>query len=148
MAEGKTTIDHRKIKKWAEERGGVPSTVKATEVKGEAGILRLDFKPADDSLAEISWVEFFDKFDSSNLAFLYQEKTQTGRTSRFHKFVERKTQRRASKTATAAKSRSAKATRAKAAPAKTAARSTTAKAASAPKAKAAPARKTAAGKKR
>ena len=89
MAEGKTTTDHKKIRKWAEQRGGVPSTVKGTGGKKDAGMLRLDFKPDDEGLAEISWEEFFEKFDSSNLAFLYQDKTQAGRVSRFHKFIER-----------------------------------------------------------
>ena len=30
MAEGNVTTDHEKIRKWAEERGGKPSTVKGT----------------------------------------------------------------------------------------------------------------------
>lgn len=89
MAQGKTTTDHDKIKSWAEERGGVPTSVKETGSKKEAGILRLDFKPKDESLGEISWDEFFKKFESAKLAFLYQEKTASGRMSRFHKFVDR-----------------------------------------------------------
>ncbi|MEN3385962.1 MAG: hypothetical protein V7608_6006 [Hyphomicrobiales bacterium] len=43
MSESHTTTDHKKIKKWAEDRKGVPATVKATEDKGHAGILRIDF---------------------------------------------------------------------------------------------------------
>ncbi|HEY4114769.1 MAG TPA: hypothetical protein VGM17_12000 [Rhizomicrobium sp.] len=89
MAQANTTTDHDKIRKWAEARGGHPATVEATETDDEAGILRLDFDPPDEGLAKISWDEFFDKFDEAELAFLYQEKTASGKTSRFHKFVDR-----------------------------------------------------------
>jgi hypothetical protein len=96
MSEGKTTTDHDEIRSWAEERGGVPASVKGTgktsKSKGdEAGILRLDFEPRDEELEEISWEEFFEKFDKEKLAFLYQEETSDGATSRFHKFIARTT---------------------------------------------------------
>jgi hypothetical protein len=93
MSEGKTTIDHDEIRQWAEKRGGVPATVKGTaRGKGkaaDAGILRLDFEPRDEELEEISWEEFFKTFDWEKLAFLYQEETAEGSTSRFHKFINR-----------------------------------------------------------
>jgi hypothetical protein len=93
MSEGKTTTDHDEIRQWAEERGGVPATVKGTagssKKSDEAGILRLDFEPRDEALEEIRWEEFFEKFDKEKLAFLYQEETADGSTSRFHKFVNR-----------------------------------------------------------
>lgn len=90
MAQAKMTTDHDTIKTWAEKLGGHPATVKGTERKGEeAGILRLDFDPPDEKLEKISWDEFFEKFDESHLAFLYQEKAGGGKTGRFHKFVER-----------------------------------------------------------
>jgi hypothetical protein len=89
MARANVTTDHDKIRKWAEARGGHPATVKDTEQDDEAGILRLDFDPADKGLEKISWDEFFEKFDDSDLAFLFQEKTASGKTSRFHKFVDR-----------------------------------------------------------
>jgi hypothetical protein len=86
MAEAKITTDHDEIRRWTEERDGMPATVKATAKKDEAGILRLDFPPRDEALEEISWDEFFDK---EKLAFLYQEETEDGSASRFHKFVDR-----------------------------------------------------------
>jgi hypothetical protein len=89
MSQSHTTTDHDKIKKWVEERGGRPATVKATEEDGHAGLLRIDFGPKDDRLEEISWDEFFKKFDEAGLAFLYQDKTKDGKISRFHKFVSR-----------------------------------------------------------
>jgi len=90
MSEGKTTTDHEEIRAWAQERGGQPATVKATaKAKKGTGILRLDFEPRDEELEEISWEDFFKKFDKENLAFLYQEETADGSTSRFHKFINR-----------------------------------------------------------
>jgi hypothetical protein len=89
MSEGHITTDHNKIKTWAEARGGKPATVKDTEEDGHAGILRIKLDPKDDRLEEISWDEFFKKFDEAGLAFLYQDKTKDGKISRFHKYVSR-----------------------------------------------------------
>ncbi|MFL6691184.1 MAG: hypothetical protein ACJ8IR_13525 [Alphaproteobacteria bacterium] len=89
MSRANVTTDHQKIRKWAESRGGHPATVKDTEQDDEAGILRLDFDPPDAGLEKISWDEFFEKFDDADLAFLFQEKTSCGKTSRFYKFVDR-----------------------------------------------------------
>ncbi|QRR04072.1 lipocalin/fatty-acid binding family protein [Dyadobacter sandarakinus] len=80
------------MKQWIESRGGKPSTVKGTGKKGdEAGILRVDFPgySGEDKLEEIEWDEFFEKFEASELEFLYQDKTADGKESRFNKFVAR-----------------------------------------------------------
>jgi len=85
-----STRDHDTIRSWVEKRGGVPSVVKGTAKKKDGGgILRIDFPgySGEDSLQEISWEEFFQKFDESKLEFLYQEKTADGKESRFNKFV-------------------------------------------------------------
>jgi hypothetical protein len=89
MSESHTTTDHDIIRKWATDRHGRPSTVKATEEEGHAGILRIDFGPKEEGLDEIDWDEFFQKFDESDLEFLYQDRTKDGKVSRFHKFVRR-----------------------------------------------------------
>lgn len=89
MSDSHVTTDHNRIRKWADERGGVPATVTETEQNGHAGILRIDFGPKEDRLETISWDEFFRKFDEVGLAFLYQDKTKDGHVSRFHKFVSR-----------------------------------------------------------
>ncbi|QOG23406.1 hypothetical protein [Bradyrhizobium sp. SEMIA] len=86
-SEAQQTTDHDIIRKWTEERGGKPATVKATEEDGHAGILRIDFDPPDEGLERIDWEEFFTKFDESDIAFLHQERTTDGKLSRFHKFV-------------------------------------------------------------
>lgn len=88
--ESKVTTDHETIRKWVQEREGKPAHVKSTGNKNDAGLLRIDFPGSTDKdLEEIDWDEFFEKFDKNNLAFLYQEKTKDGGTSRFNKFVDR-----------------------------------------------------------
>ncbi len=89
MSESRTTTDHETIRKWATDRQGRPATVKATGDDGHAGVLRIDFGPRDEGLDDIGWDEFFQKFDESDLAFLYQDRTKDGKVSRFHKFVRR-----------------------------------------------------------
>ena len=92
MASGNVTTDHDFIREWAEARGGRPATVRRTGKGGDdVGILRIDFPGyrGKQSLQQISWEEFFEKFDEKNLAFLYQDKTATGKPSRFCKFVSR-----------------------------------------------------------
>ena len=91
MPLAKTTKDHDEIRQWAEQRGGKPAVVAATEGENETGILRLMFPNAphhnDGALEEISWEEFFDKFDASGLQLTYQEKTADGQVSDFNKLT-------------------------------------------------------------
>jgi len=84
------STDHDQIRAWVEERNGRPSVVKRSHDTGEGGgILRIDFDQPEASLEEISWDEFFETFEDRELAFLYQEQTADGDTSRFFKFVRR-----------------------------------------------------------
>ncbi|HET9099501.1 MAG TPA: hypothetical protein VFN62_03845 [Acidobacteriaceae bacterium] len=91
MALSKNTKDHDAIRQWAESRGAVPSEVAATETDDEPGLLRFQFPKAknrnDAALKEISWDEFFEKFDENDLTLVYQEKTASGRKSNFNKLV-------------------------------------------------------------
>ncbi len=86
-----TTRDHDFIREWAEKRGGKPAEVASTETEGAPGILRLEFPDApnanDDALKEISWDDFFAKFDESGLELLYQEETAEGEQSNFNKLI-------------------------------------------------------------
>jgi hypothetical protein len=85
-----TTTDHNTIKKWVEERDGKPAKVKDTGSKKDAGVLRINFPGgAEESLEDISWDEFFEKFEKEKLAFLYQDKKSDGETSTFNKLVNR-----------------------------------------------------------
>lgn len=90
------TTDHRKIRKWIEDRGGIPSTVVGTLRGGRAGLLRVDYPgfSGEGRLKAIDWEDFFNKFDEQDLVFVYQDKTASGRTSRFSKFVARSSVRR------------------------------------------------------
>lgn len=91
MALSKTTQDHEEIRSWAEKRGAQPAEVARTHRSNEPGILRFCFPNAksknNENLREIPWEDFFEKFDSSNLELVYQEKTASGRRSNFNKLV-------------------------------------------------------------
>lgn len=92
--ESYTTTDHAAIRRWIEERDGKPATVKGTPGTHEnAGLLRVYFPQygsnSEESLEPISWEEFFDKFESSHLAFLCQNETKERKESRFFKFISR-----------------------------------------------------------
>jgi hypothetical protein len=91
MALSKTTQDHEEIRRWAEARSAVPAEVANTHQKNEPGILRFCFPDApnrkDSNLREISWEEFFEKFDENNMELVYQEKTAAGEESNFNKLI-------------------------------------------------------------
>jgi hypothetical protein len=92
MSEAKTTTDHAAIRRWVEERGGRPVSVEGTERRSDpAGVLRIDFPGhgAEEGLTELSWEDFFEKFEKEKLAFLHQDETKGGAESRFFKFVQR-----------------------------------------------------------
>jgi hypothetical protein len=91
MGAAKVTTDHDEIRAWVEERGGHPAHVKATESKRDLGVLRVDFPgfSGEDALEPVDWERWFSAFDANNLAFLYQEETADGETSRFSKLVSR-----------------------------------------------------------
>jgi hypothetical protein len=90
-SESHTTTDHDEIRRWVEENKGTPASVKGTEKGGEAGVLRIDFPggAGEESLEHISWDDWFAKFDSNKLAFLYQSRKASGEPSTFFKLVSR-----------------------------------------------------------
>lgn len=87
MAE--TTTDHDTIRRWAEKHGGKPAAVRRTHAGGDVGIVRIMFPDAPnsehDALVEIGWDEFFQEFETRNLALLYED------ASLFNKLVGRDT---------------------------------------------------------
>lgn len=93
MAE--TTTDHDTIRNWAEAKGGKPAAVKRTHQGSDTGIVRIMFPDAPnsqhDALTEISWDEFFEQFEDSKLALLYDP------DSMFSKIVGRDTAERRAK---------------------------------------------------
>ena len=85
MASAERTRDHDKIRRWAEERGGIP-----TIVEGTGGMLRIDFVEGRESggreerLEETDWGRWFDIFEESDVDFLYSPE----RNSKFFKLVD------------------------------------------------------------
>lgn len=73
--------------------GARPSAVQRTHTDDNVGIIRLDFPgySGEDSLEEIEWDEWFDKFDDNNLALIVQDETAGGEKSNFNKIVSRDT---------------------------------------------------------
>ena len=87
----KTTTDHEEIRRWVEDHGGRPAQVRGTAPSGDVGVLRIEFPggAGEQDLEPISWDDWFDKFDGSDLALLYQERKADGSDSTFNKLVER-----------------------------------------------------------
>ena len=73
-----TTIDHDEIRAWVDAKGGKPAAVERTHQDGgDVGLIRLMFPKSKQSehanLTEIGWDEFFEKFEESKLALIYEE---------------------------------------------------------------------------
>lgn len=90
---GHPLTDHDEIRQWAEERDAKPACVRGTGSRQDVGMIRLDFPgfSGEDSLEEISWDDWFDKFEESHLALLVQDQTARGERSNFNKLVNRET---------------------------------------------------------
>jgi hypothetical protein len=86
--ESRTTTDHAEIRRWVESRAGRPANLKSTE-SGDILRIRTAGVGDDHNLEDMDWDAFFEKFEVSALAFLYQDKTREGETSRFFKLVRR-----------------------------------------------------------
>ena len=87
----RSTTDLDEIRRWVEEHGGKPATVKGTGSDDDAGILRIDFPggAGSESLEHIDWDDWYEKFNENGLAFLYQEEKASGEDSTFFKLVKR-----------------------------------------------------------
>jgi hypothetical protein len=77
------TTSHEVIRRWAEERDGVPATVEGTEHGDRLGVLRFDFSGDSQNLRHVSWDEWFETFDVRKLNFIYQEERKDGNQSTF-----------------------------------------------------------------
>jgi hypothetical protein len=91
-SETRKTTDHEEIRRWVEEHGGKPARVRGTEDDSSGtGVLRIDLPggAGEEDLEHISWDEWFETFDKSNLAALYQERKASGEDSTFFKLVSR-----------------------------------------------------------
>lgn len=104
----KSTTNLNEIRRWAESRGGKPVSVIGTSRRGGAGLLRIDFPGYSGAgrFEEISWDEWYEKFQESKLEFLYQDRAANGGQSRFFKLVNRGTSARKSPSRRSASSKS------------------------------------------
>jgi hypothetical protein len=88
----KATTELAEIQRFAEGCEAVPATVRDTMEGDEPGVLTLDFLgygAGEESLEHIGWDAWYQKFESSGLAFLYQERKTDGEPSTFFKLVDR-----------------------------------------------------------
>ena len=85
------TTNHDEIRRWVEAHDGRPAQVRGTAGSQGTGVLRIDFPggAGSDDLETLDWDRWFEKFDDSHLAFLYQERKASGEDSTFFKLVER-----------------------------------------------------------
>ena len=68
----RTTINHDEIRAWIERHGGHPAILRGTSNENTFGALRIDFNGHPD-LEHISWDAFFDRLDTGDLAFRYND---------------------------------------------------------------------------
>jgi hypothetical protein len=83
--------NHDEIRRWAQKHRAQPACVRRTRGGKDIGMIHLDVPgySGEGSLEEVSWNEWFQKFDQSNLALLVQEQTAHGQKSNFNKLVSR-----------------------------------------------------------
>ena len=86
------TTNHATIRRWAEERGARPSAVKGPGAGHEISGLRLDSPDGGSWMEEITWDEFFRRFEEMGLDFLYQDVTREGEPSAFYRLINRSAQ--------------------------------------------------------
>lgn len=87
MANPKVTTDHEEIRHWVEEHEGRPATETGSVGKNEGRVVKIFFPDqyTSNPVEEITWDEFFEKFEQEDLAFMYKEDED----SRFFRIVER-----------------------------------------------------------
>lgn len=86
------TIDHSRIRKRIESRNGrlVRIENRTTPVEGK-GVIQVIFSDTllEEQYVQVSWEEFFTRFDQAHLAFVYERCGAEDVTNRFYKFVNR-----------------------------------------------------------
>lgn len=75
------TTDHNEIRTWFEARGGAPVLITNYEEvargsEAEGDYLHISFDPSDKNMTEITWAEFFDRFETDNLALVYDSQEE------------------------------------------------------------------------
>ena len=88
--ESRATTAHTIIRRWTEDRGGIPST-RRENGHAEVGSLQIRFPQlnGDGAYEELDWETFFEEFDKSNLVMVFQEENGRGDRSHFYRFFRR-----------------------------------------------------------
>ena len=88
-----STRDHEVIKRWAAKRHAEPATGEATHsgpasvsVKDGGAGIRFNF-PGSGSFRPIGWGEWFENFDRHQLAFVFDNDSETGSPSNRYRIV-------------------------------------------------------------
>jgi hypothetical protein len=86
------TTDHEFIRSWVAERGGYPAMVRRVGQEGEGSlIINLPDDGSDDPIIDISWSDFFQRFEDQGLTFEYRP--DVGPDDTFHRLVGRRESR-------------------------------------------------------
>ena len=89
MKDTVSTTNHNEIQQWAEEKEGIPATLKNQDEEASNLIIRILFSDDKnvDQAREIPWDQFFKLFEEHKLAFVYKHENFGGALSNFHRFV-------------------------------------------------------------
>lgn len=90
--ESTATTSHDEIRDWAERHDAVPATARGTEDESGAGVLTFDVQghgAGEAELEHLDWGTWFEKFESSGLALVYQDRKKSGEESTFFRLVDR-----------------------------------------------------------
>ena len=81
--------NHADIREWAARRGGRPAVDMGPEQDKDASNLAFAFGDLGERVREISWDEWFERFDAERLSVWAQERGTDGGVSRYYKIVQR-----------------------------------------------------------
>jgi hypothetical protein len=88
MVGPRVTTNHEEIRQWVEDRGGRPVLLHLSGISSSPSLsIIFSDSPSPTSSEELTWDDFFSKFDEQKLAFLYQDFTSDGAKSKFAKFI-------------------------------------------------------------
>ncbi len=89
FAQGRVTTDRNVIRKWAKARHGLPAIIKKVTGAGIEMALSIIFpdSQSDEIARRITWEEFFEQFDNQHLVFVYEDRDQNHKQSRYFAFL-------------------------------------------------------------
>lgn len=93
----RSTVNHTKIKQWAESLNGKPQIIDDPQAKQDTPGLRINFPDKSNDLylsaskhgRDTTWEDFFKIFEQEQLAFLYEAKPSKEDLSDAFQFIKR-----------------------------------------------------------